>query len=156
MLFFHHFFFFAQFRWVSVCGRTSTISNTLLSLPSVPNRVIHAEQHHHLTIHLQLLIHHDSVTNVTRDYFTKAAVHCGAWPEMIHLLSCLLFDYEVSGWWDRLLLLSVSSRIIMVFRQTPKQANVVLSFNPEAVKHNLRLTLRSMGGFWSQLIVNKR
>lgn len=47
------------------------------STDTFPNRGIHAERHHHLTIRLWLLILHDSVTNVTWDYFTKAAVHCG-------------------------------------------------------------------------------
>lgn len=75
--------YFLNYTGVSLCQQlcvTEHQTNCFLSLPSItsPNRAIRAERHRHLTIRLQLLIHRDSVTNVTRDYFTKAAVHCGA------------------------------------------------------------------------------
>lgn len=84
-VFFHHVFTHSITPGESVSAAlwdtTSTISNKLFSPPSIHNflnRAIHAEQRRHLTIHLQPLIPHDSVTNVTRDYFTEAATHRGA------------------------------------------------------------------------------
>lgn len=83
-VFFHHVFTFLITLGESVSAAlcdTSATSNKLFSPPSIhncPNRAAHAKQRHHLTVLLQPLIPHDSVTNVTRDYFPEAAVHRGA------------------------------------------------------------------------------
>lgn len=84
-------FFFQEFTflnfagWVCVSGSAwhkhlHYQTKCFPHLPSVTSlcRTIRAEQRCHLTIHLQPLIPRDSVTNVTRDYFTEAEVHRGA------------------------------------------------------------------------------
>lgn len=55
------------------------------------------ELHNHLTIHLQLLIHPDSVTNVTRDYSTKAAAHCGEGSPAFSLILKLVDELSHKG-----------------------------------------------------------
>lgn len=97
-LFSHHLFIFSITpEWVCVSSsmwQNIYNINKLLYLPSIrnfPNRATHAERHHHLTVRLQLLIHHDSVTNVTRDYFTKATVHCEAWSCLRWFTCCRVF-----------------------------------------------------------------
>lgn len=60
-----------------LCDTISKIPVFSTFIDTFSKRGIQVEQHHHLTIRLWLLIHHDSVTNVTWDYVTKAAVHCG-------------------------------------------------------------------------------
>lgn len=111
---------------------------SLSSIHNFPNRGIHAEQQHHL-IHLQLLIHHDSVTNVTEDYFTDVAVLCGSW-------SC-------SRWFTYCHAFCVTMRTVDELNSSSSLSHPIhigtkireirgLSGDPQSVKHVHRPTLK--------------